>query len=97
MMSHRILSAALVLCALTAACGDPPTGSDTQARPAGPAYDGGGYTIGSGGNATASGGYTIGSGGGVAADEGSSSGTVSTEDSGTDDAERGGYTIGSGG
>ncbi|HYR10843.1 MAG TPA: hypothetical protein VEQ60_23895 [Longimicrobium sp.] len=88
MMSHRILSAALLLCTL-AACGDLPTHGDTQAQPAGPAYDDG-YTIGSGNSATASSGYTIGSGS-VAADGGGF--TIGSGNAGTQD---GGYGIGSG-
>jgi hypothetical protein len=47
MMSHRILSAALLLCTL-AACGNLPTHSDSEAQPAAPAYDESGYTMGSG-------------------------------------------------
>jgi hypothetical protein len=99
MMSHRILPAALLLCTLTAACGELPTGNETHAQPDGPAYDGG-FGVGSGNSATQSSGYTIGSGGGVATDGGSaatSGSTGSTEDTGSGDAERGGYTIGSGG
>ena len=74
MMSHRILSAALLLCTL-AACGDHPTHGDPQAQPAAPAYEQSGYTMGSGndavqasgpgadsGDAAAEGGFTIGSG-----------------------------------
>ncbi|HEY0017393.1 MAG TPA: hypothetical protein VGC13_13870 [Longimicrobium sp.] len=86
-MSHRIPSAALLLCTL-AACGQSPTGSDAHARPAGPSYDGG-YTMGSG-NATQSGGFTIGSGN---TEDASSSGTT---ESGETTTERGGYTMGSG-
>lgn len=101
MMSHRILPAALLLCTLSAACGELPTGSDSQARPAGPAYDGGGYTIGSGGAAAS--GYTIGSGtsdedgGGFVVGSGGRTGDAGTTSASGDDAERGGYTIGSGG
>lgn len=60
MMSHRILPAAILLCAL-AACGENPAGSDTHAQPAGPAYDGG-FTMGSGNSAMQSSGYATGSG-----------------------------------
>ena len=62
MKSHRILSAALLLCTL-AACGQNPTGSAPQAQSAGASYDGGGFGIGSNSSADESGGYTIGSGG----------------------------------
>src|SRR5688572_30316530 len=56
MMSHRILPAALLLCTL-AACGQSPTGSDSPARPAGPAYEeAGGYGMGSGNSVAQSGG-----------------------------------------
>lgn len=83
MMSHRILPAALLLCALTAACGELPTGSDAQAHPAGASYDGGGFTIGSG-NAGAAG--------------GSGTGSESEESTTSSDSEgRSGYTMGSGG
>jgi hypothetical protein len=100
MMSHRILPAALLLCTLAAACGENPTGSDTQAQPAGPAYDGG-YGMGSGNSATQSSGYTIGSGS-VAEDEGGFGiGGVGTDNSTTTSDETtergGGFTIGSGG
>lgn len=79
MMSYRILPAALLLCTLVAACGESPTGTDTQAQPAGPAYDGG-FGVGSGNReqsegdsinsetTTASGGLTMGSGNVVASD-----------------------------
>jgi hypothetical protein len=102
MMSHRILPAALLLCALSAACGELPTRNDAQAQPAGPAYDGG-YTMGSGNSATQSSGYTIGSGNEV---EGSGftlgSGNEATNDggfgmgSGNIAADDGGYGIGFG-
>lgn len=97
MMSHRIPSAALLLCTL-AACGQSPTGSDAHARPGGPSYDGG-YTMGSG-NATQSGGYTIGSGnvedtGGFGIGSGNNEDSSSSESGGTT-TERGGYTMGSG-
>src|SRR5688500_4469500 len=90
MMSHRILPAALLLCILTAACGESPTGSDTHAQPAGPAYDGG-YTMGSGNSATQSSGYTIGSGGSEVEDGGFiiGSGNDAVQDGG-------GFGIGSG-
>jgi hypothetical protein len=79
MMSYRILPAALLLCTLAAACGESPTGSDTQAQPAGASYDGG-FTMGSGNRGqsegdttvaettTTSGGFTMGSGNLVATD-----------------------------
>jgi hypothetical protein len=101
-MSHRILPAALLLCTL-AACGQSPTGSDSHAKPAGPAYDGftmgsgntasqsgGGFTIGSGNESEETGGYTIGSDGSLedAGGYGMGSGNVA----GTD-----GFGIGSGG
>ncbi|HEX6369120.1 MAG TPA: hypothetical protein VF006_09310 [Longimicrobium sp.] len=87
-MSHRILAAALLLCALSAACGDLPTGSDPQAQPGGASYDGGGFGIGGGGYvADQDEGYS-GSGGATT--------TTSTTTSG-ESAERGGYTMGSGG
>lgn len=104
MMSHRTLSAALLLCTL-AACGQTPTGSDAQAQPAGPAYDGGGYTIGSGNSTTQSGGYTIGSGnsaegaGGFGMGSGNRDGEAdesATSTQSSDAEESGGYTIGSG-
>jgi hypothetical protein len=90
MMSHRILPAALLLCALSAACGELPTRNDIQAHPAGPAYDGG-FTMGSGNSATQSSGYTIGSGGVESQDGGYGMG------SGNDMVEDGGFTIGSAG
>ncbi|WP_420125511.1 hypothetical protein [Longimicrobium sp.] len=104
-MSHRILPAALLLCALAAACGENPAGSDTHAQPAGPAYDGG-FTMGSGNSATQSSGYTIGSGNNEV-EGGFTIGSVNeaTEDDGlapstapiSDDAAgRGGFTMGSG-
>jgi hypothetical protein len=109
MMSYRTLAAALLLCTLAAACGEIPTGSDTQAHPAGPSYDGG-FGVGSGNTAVQSGGfgmggayvaegddgYVIGSGGATTADGPASTSTTTNTTSG-DNAERGGYTMGSGG
>jgi hypothetical protein len=89
MMSHRILPAALLLCTLAAACGDLPTQSGTQAQPAGPAYDGGGFTIDSGNSGVT--GYTTGPGSGVPVGD-----DATTTQSG-ETTERGGYTMGSGG
>ena len=110
MMSYRILPAALLLCTLVAACGETPTGTDTQAQPAGASYDGG-FTIGSGNSAVLDdggfgmgggntadddGGYTMGSGGATTADGPAPTATDTNTTSG-DNAERGGYTMGSGG
>lgn len=89
MMSHRILPAALLLCALAAACGENPAGSDTHAQPAGPAYDGG-FGVGSGNSATQSSGYTTGSGGSEVEGGGS---TIGSGDTATED---GGFGVGSG-
>lgn len=95
MMSYRILPAALLLCILAAACGESPTGSDTRAQPAGPAYDGG-LTMGSGNRAqsegdsigsqttAASGGLTMGSGNLVAADGENGMGSVNLAPDATD-------------
>jgi hypothetical protein len=111
MMSHRIPSAALLLCTL-AACGQSPTGSsDVHAQPGGPSYDGG-FTMGSGNNAVqAGGGFTIGSGnveetGGFGIGSGYTAGglgigTVSSGGEGEDPPlaatqEEGGFGIGSG-
>lgn len=111
MMSHRILSAALLLCTL-AACGDLPTHSDPQAQPIGPAYDGG-YTMGSGNKTEDDGGNEVGSGDAVTMDGGYGigSGNIVSQDGGLvigsgvslftnmadgDSTGRGGYGIGSG-
>jgi hypothetical protein len=88
MMSHRILPAALLLCTV-AACSDLPTQNDAQAQPAGPAYDGGGFTIGSG-NSGAAGGYSTGTG--SSGEEGDDATTALTGET----TERQGYTMGSG-
>lgn len=112
MMSHRILPAALLLCVISAACGELPTRNDTQAHPAGPAYDGGftmgsgnsgtqssGYGMGSGNTAAEGGGFTIGSGNADTEDGGygiGSGNTASTNTASGDTIGRGGYGIGSG-
>jgi hypothetical protein len=108
MMSHRILSAALLLCTL-AACGDLPTHSETQAQPAGPAYDGftmgsgnkteedGGSTTDPGAAETHDGGYGMGSGN-IAVEGGAGtleSGLMNSTADG-DSTGRGGYGMGSG-
>lgn len=83
MMSYRILSAALLLSTLTVACGESPTGTDTQAQPAGPAYDGG-FGVGSGNDAMQFESDTVGTT------------ETSTATDSTDTAERGGFGVGSG-
>jgi hypothetical protein len=91
MKSLRILPAAVLLCALTAACGETPTGP--QAQPGGASYDGG-YTIGSGNSVMqAGGGFTIGSG---RESDPADDPTLTTTSETGDDPGRGGYTIGSG-
>ena len=98
MMSHRILSAALLLCTLAAACGELPTSNNTHAQPAGPAYDSG-YTIGSGNTAAEGGGFTVGSGNVGTQDGGYGIGSGNTASATTvpgDSTGRGGYGIGSG-
>lgn len=99
MMSHRILPATLLLCILAAACGENPAGV-TAAQPAGPAYDGGGFTMGSGGigaqtsadevetETLGADGSTSGSGG---------RGTASPTENTTASVDGGGFTMGSGG
>lgn len=111
MKSHRILPAAVLLCTLTAACGETPTGTDAQAQPGGASYDGG-FTMGSGNSPTSStytsgseesaedgGGFTIGSGASTqSGDYGMGSGNLETQNTSTseEDAGRGGFTMGSG-
>lgn len=104
MMSYRILSAALLLCTLAAACGESPTGTGAQAQPDGASYDGGGFGIGSGNSAVLDDGG-FGMGGGYVAEEddgytigsGNSHAPLSTTDTdSTDTTERGGYGMGSG-
>jgi hypothetical protein len=96
MKSLRILPAAVLLCALTAACGETPTGP--QAQPGGASYDGG-FTMGSGNSATSSG-YTIGSEE-ILEDDGGytiGSGNNAQQNASTSEADAGsgGFTMGSG-
>ena len=60
MKSQRILPAAVLLCTLAAACGEPPTGTDAQARPGGASYETGGFGMGSGRTSGESEGSTVG-------------------------------------
>jgi hypothetical protein len=89
MMSHRILPAALLLCALAAACGENPAGSDMHAQPVGPAYDGG-FGVGSGNSATQSSGST------ASSESGDVAGSGVTIGSGSEVTEDGGFGVGSG-
>lgn len=94
MKSHHILPAAVLLCTLTAACGETPTAA-TQAQPGGASYDGG-YTMGSGNRSQESGGgYTIGSGNETQDSGGFTMGSGNLEDGSAPEAP-GGYTMGSG-
>jgi hypothetical protein len=91
MKSHRILTAALLLCSF-AACGTNPTSSDPQAQPAGASFDGGGYTIGSGGYTQEPDSTTMQDTGGF----GIGSGYTQGESEENTDERTGGFGIGSG-